>query len=402
MSEFRLRPSNMRTVSTEQTQIAAQMSQLEQEILRVRSGLSFEVGSKERIRQRLKTAGDCTGESAGHLRSAAQVLANITDTYEATEQNLAGLPVSKETYLPICDAETVLSILPGLVGIGAGVTITPATPSNPGTVDSVVDAVSRFFQHKDKDHFPTGDVPIADREKNAWQKTFVSQNEKDLGKSQMDPLLVWGGSVEKSGSLLGMEGEALVGDADGTYAQRSYGVLQRDAYAQLYGGLFVMGEDGEKIFAPALGAALGLSLSGLTAAGEARLGSDLLGVKVSGDATLGKLNAEAKGAVSLRDEDGNLDPTLHGEAALEALAFEASGAAVGQILGTEIGVQGSVTVGVGVHAEAGYQDGVFSLEIGAALGVGGSVGLVIDVGGTVDAVCDGAKAAWTEFTSWFD
>ncbi len=41
------------------------------------------------------------------------------------------------------------------------------------------------------------------------------------------------------------------------------------------------------------------------------------------------------------------------------------------VLGGEVGVSGSVSVGVGAHADVGYKDGVFKFDIGASIGLGG-------------------------------
>ena len=40
------------------------------------------------------------------------------------------------------------------------------------------------------------------------------------------------------------------------------------------------------------------------------------------------------------------------------------------------------------------------MDVGASFGVGASAKLEIDIGGTVDAVCDGAKAAWDGVKNW--
>lgn len=37
------------------------------------------------------------------------------------------------------------------------------------------------------------------------------------------------------------------------------------------------------------------------------------------------------------------------------------------MLGTDIGVSGAVKVGIGAHAEVGYTDGKFKVDVGAAL-----------------------------------
>jgi hypothetical protein len=68
------------------------------------------------------------------------------------------------------------------------------------------------------------------------------------------------------------------------------------------------------------------------------------------------------------------------------------------VAGVEANVTGKVGVGVGAHADVGLTDGKFKVEVGAYLGVGGSVGFEVDIGGAVDAVCGQAKAFWNWIT----
>ena len=60
MSEFKMKPQRVRSAAQDMSDIAKKMNDLEEEILKIRGRLSFEVAQKERIRQRLKTAGDNT------------------------------------------------------------------------------------------------------------------------------------------------------------------------------------------------------------------------------------------------------------------------------------------------------------------------------------------------------
>lgn len=64
------------------------------------------------------------------------------------------------------------------------------------------------------------------------------------------------------------------------------------------------------------------------------------------------------------------------------------------VLGGEVGVSGSGSVGIGAHADVGYKDGVLKFDIGASVGLGVSVGAEIDIGGMVDTICDTVESAW--------
>ena len=57
---------------------------------------------------------------------------------------------------------------------------------------------------------------------------------------------------------------------------------------------------------------------------------------------------------------------------------------------------------MGAHANVGYKDGKLSLDVGATLGVGASVKLEVDIGGTIDAVKDLGQAAWDKAGDAFD
>ena len=118
------------------------------------------------------------------------------------------------------------------------------------------------------------------------------------------------------------------------------------------------------------------------------------------------------GAAQLYGEDGKLQPQLGVSASAEAIAAEVSGNVDVNILGGEVGVNGSVNFGVGAHADLGFKDGVVKVDLGASLGVGVSVGFEADIGGAVNTVVSGAESAWndvtdaatdawSEVTSWF-
>ena len=146
---------------------------------------------------------------------------------------------------------------------------------------------------------------------------------------------------------------------------------------------------------------MSFTMSALSASAEAQLGDSNFGAygKINGEA--GKLEAKATGAVGLRDAEGNINLTAHGKLSAEAIAGEVSAKAGVKIAGTDVGIKASINAGIGAHAEAGIKDGKISLDIGASLGIGGSVKLEIDVSGTIKAVSGKAQAAWNNFTSWF-
>lgn len=118
--------------------------------------------------------------------------------------------------------------------------------------------------------------------------------------------------------------------------------------------------------------------------------------------------AKADATAQIFGDDGKLDVQLGASAKAEAIAAEAEASAGINILGGEVGVEGGVNVGIGAHADVGYRDGIFKVDIGASLGIGASGSIDVDVGGMVDTISDTATAAWdgikdgwNKFTSWF-
>ena len=124
------------------------------------------------------------------------------------------------------------------------------------------------------------------------------------------------------------------------------------------------------------------------------LGDEMLGLNSDVEVKAGDAGAKADIGVQLYGEDGKLKPQFGASAKAEATAAELEGSLGVNVLGGEVGVSGSVSVGVGAHADVGYKDGVFKFDIGASIGLGGSVGSEVDIGGMVDSVCDAAESAW--------
>lgn len=221
--------------------------------------------------------------------------------------------------------------------------------------------------------------------------------------------------AEKQGTIGEVSAAATIGgdifaaaaNKEGKYGSGSVSakIGTAEAHAGVSGGMYVYDKDGKKKFAPAVEAKIGASASAFTASADGRLNidpeNDLLGVYGKGEVSVGKAEAQASATASLFNEDGSVNLQAHAKASAEAIAAEAEGSAGVTVLGTDIGVNGSVNVGVGAHAEAGIVDGKIKVDVGVSIGLGVSVGFEVDVGGTVDAVCSVAESAWNKFTSWF-
>lgn len=176
-------------------------------------------------------------------------------------------------------------------------------------------------------------------------------------------------------------------------------VGEAEAHANIAGGLYVVGKKGERVFSPGVSAEIGASVTALQLDYENQLlGDEMLGLNVDGSVVVGEASAKASGEINFmgKDKDGNIvfDPQVNVGVKAEAVAFKAEGSAGVNVLGGEVGVKGSVKVGVGVNADVGYKDGVFKCELGASLGIGFDVGFEVDVGGMVNTVADAASSAW--------
>lgn len=110
-------------------------------------------------------------------------------------------------------------------------------------------------------------------------------------------------------------------------------------------------------------------------------------VKIHGSAkvTAGEVAAEAEVNVGF-DEDGDFN--LNAGASLEAIAVEASADVGVEIAGVDVKGEVGVNVGIGAHADIGYEDGVLKVDVGASLGLGVDGSFEVDVGGAIDNVKD--------------
>ena len=164
-------------------------------------------------------------------------------------------------------------------------------------------------------------------------------------------------------------------------------------------GLYVYDDKGNKLIAPTVKAEVGASVSAINISANGTIGTDDIGLYGKVNADVLEAGAEASAKFTIFNEKGKLDIQGGVSASAEANLVEASGSAGVQVLGADIGVSGSVKVGIGAHADVGFVDGHLKVDVGAALGVGVSVGFDIDVGGLVDGVATKVCESWSDITS---
>lgn len=239
---------------------------------------------------------------------------------------------------------------------------------------------SLYDEYKDLEYFDKDGNPINQKDAPKFYKREVAlgeiKGEKSASVSFLDT---------EFDTLLGGKANVTIGNAE--------------AHGSFSGGLYVLNNDGERVISPGVSAEVGVSVTGFRGTYENQLlGNENLGLNINTEMTA--MSASANAGVDLnvlgKDEDGNIifDPQVNVGVDAEAVLVEAEGSVGVNVLGGEVGVKGSVKVGVGVNADVGYKDGVFRCEIGASLGVGFDVGLEVDVGGMVNTVADTAKSAW--------
>ncbi len=194
-------------------------------------------------------------------------------------------------------------------------------------------------------------------------------------------------------------GNASVSIYDGSFDVGENGKIgvtvgEAEAHASIKAGFYVIGADGKKNkFSPGIQAEVGASVTAVEANWEQQwLGDENLGLNTDVGVTVGKASAQADVGAQVFGEDGKLNVQLGASASAEAIAAEVEGSVGVNVLGGEVGVKGTLNVGVGAHADVGYRDGVFKIDVGASIGVGASLKLEVDVGGMVDGVCDAAEA----------
>jgi hypothetical protein len=196
----------------------------------------------------------------------------------------------------------------------------------------------------------------------------------------------------------------------GEYGSISAKVGTAEAHWEMGAGLYQYDENGNRFWSPTVAAEIGVSAAivSVTANGAYSIyGGDTderwddFGVQGSVSSDIGAVEAKVEISSALFDEDGNFSPELKASASAEAIAAQADASAGITVAGIEANVTGKIGVGIGAHADAGYADGKLTLEVGAYVGVGGSVGIEVDVGAAVDAVCTGAKALYDWAASWW-
>ncbi len=199
-------------------------------------------------------------------------------------------------------------------------------------------------------------------------------------------LLTIGAKHGEAYSILGTEGEY----KNGKHDAKGYAGLGNAGYAvKGEGGIGLKrGDDGSYDLTLGAKGEIGASVSVAEAGGSYEY--ELIdNVKFVSEGKASVLEGEAKLEGGLGVVDGEFVANV--SASAEANLAEAEGSVGVDVVGIKGTIGGSVSIGIGAHADVGYEDGKFKVDIGAALGPGVSIKGEIDASGLIKNVGDGLK-----------
>lgn len=362
----------VRNTVSEYQNLSAELSRISSELDQVRRNLRFKIGQKQQIERFLGQQSQAVAVEQQKMNSLTNALTDIADMYERTESALCEMggafgPESGKAGLDFLGPIFNLIVDPLIMHVvpWGYPKFFPKTWWKMEEDDLKYTFSTKPFDHKpDKPYDDSDGIAVEFSEKKEWKGSAYSQ-------------------------------EITSGDKSDTHTYAKMTVAEAKAELEASAGLVrIDPKTGKTVPCISAGAAAGASFTLFTAEEQAQLGNDMAGVYVKSTQTVGKVGAKGEVKVGIHDKDGNFNPNVSAEARFEAIGGEISGTVGAKILGTDIGVKGSLNYGIGAHAEVGFEDGKLSFDVGASLGVGGSIKIELDVSGAVNAVKDTAKAVW--------
>lgn len=390
MSEIEVKLRQIRNVIDGEADLFEQIKEIQEDVYYAGNHLGFTGTYKYNIKKRLQNTANEIYEESHNMKNMKEGLERVTDLYEATERRICGTTKDGKVTLK----EQMNSLYErGVVFIG---TISPAS-----CIIDLINGEGEITFSKGKIKIKGEDIKD-DLEKkinlkkksslkgyfdkDGWHKiNSDDKDEKEKFKSEQIDKVVTIAKVEASKEIA-LVNESGLRESELGSLSGEIKLLDVEAHANAYAGLYSIGPDGEKRFSPGVGCEVGTSVTAFTANGLALLGNDDLGVYVKGEVTAGKAEAKAGLDIGLTDAEGKFNPQIAVNASAEAIAVEAEAALGGKILGADISGNVGVNVGIGAHANVGFKEGKISLDIGASIGLGVSANLEIDISGTVDRV----------------
>lgn len=347
MAEFSVKTAQIRGIADEEKKIESELNNIENAVQNISNNLSFNAASKSRIETRLKGIAGRIGESKRGMQGMHFALLGVVNNYEKTEAR-------------ICEhAGGILAYeIQNTGSFGQ---------TNYGQIDSQQNKEGTFITIP---NLLTGGI----------RESIKNLKEDIIDETGFKV------SAKTNGAYYSEKIQCEYGSAGVT-------VFGYEAYTNAEGGIFTKDEEGNLLFNPHINTKMGASFSVLTVEGTYATGNNILGTDISGEVTVGQISGEVEASASLRDSDGNINPHAKLDANAELILIDAKAQAGVTVLGTKAEVKGSVNVGVGAHANLEIGDGKIVCDIGASLGIGASISIAIDYGGTVNAIKDIANSA---------
>lgn len=408
MANIKIHVGNSRSALEELSGYHRELIGITGEISRIRNSLSMESLSTYAVKKRLDVMIGNINDNAYKVKGMRDAMEKCIAEYSGTENRILGKTDTHNTSDQI-EKKLAQLILSGILPYGL-VPMILVSPELYGKWDrhqleqwmkrlSKNNSVGNIFKEVvdsgEYKSLSTGKFEFDSKKKKDYEKKHSKRwiNRKSVDENEYDKHdkskkgTIWGADAswedEKSKAGAGVSGK--LGKAE-VYA----GKIKKEA--SINAGVYVFERNGKKFVTPAVEAALGgsFSLIGFELASK-RIGNDNVNMAISGGVDVGKVNAKATGCFSVLDKNGRFNPEVSLKGELEALAFEARGKGEIDVMGIKGNVEGSVNFGIGAHAKIGYEDGVFACDIGASLGLGGSVAFEVDTTEVVNAVVSGAK-----------
>lgn len=435
MAKIKIEPSKAKAVLGRQNSLENTLKELCQDVDSIRSGLRYKIAGQENISQRLReVAEQITKEqqSTGALRSGLEEIIILYEQSEGKNRDLVaaektsiqqgGTAAMSQPQMPEEDGSHDAAWWDKLIDF-----IFPKTDSDKkgGTLDNpflqylpVLLGLPPFYYYttedktigsnvnwdmgdalKDKPGFKQFDefknnhqttlkdskmfidpktkmITLVDPNNPQQMEEFKKHNESSI---PVDVKLLGTGT---GGSMSWYDDQGFL-DSDKVFG---IGGLKSDGSIQL-GTL--EGDASVYIGSMGLGAAIGVGYTAFSAEEKLSFGTDDAQIYGKLGVDVGRVGASASGGIGFIDADHKINPNAHVDLSAEAIVGEVTGSVGGKVLGTDVAVTGSLNYGLGAHANIGFQDGKFSVDLGATVGVGGSVKLDIDVSGTVNAIGQG-------------
>lgn len=404
MEEFKVRISGLRKAAGDEKKISDNLGQIADDIQHVKNRLRAKIIIEGRLNERLKQIINSVDDEKVKMKRQSDQLYLISNTYDRAERRICQTDGFLWPVFDINPWNPIFAVLGPCVAMADFLDLLDEgdIEFSTGVTDYTPKKIKDYFKEKEKSWRKKGDFLVRQNEDGSFTRIGnkgrkeEKQQEKDRFEAdQMDKAAtLFSLKKEEKDALFSREDEMDAGWVKGSY---EYSVKQREKVAEVYGGIYATGPDGERKFAPGFGAEIGVGGSLFHFEGEGQLGSDALGVYGETEIEVGKVELKGGADLGLFGKDGSVNPQAHIGGSMEVIAAEMSGTVGGVIAGTKIGATGRVNVGFGAHADVGLKDGKLSLDLGASFGVGASVKLDIDISGTIDAVCSFAKSAWDLF-----